>query len=229
MLQNRTLTQDLYNIQESERRHLARELHDELGQWLTAIHAEAQAIESMLNGKEHKIAASVRAISGSASEMHKLIRNMLRQLRPALLDELGLADSLGELVNQWHLHHDGIACELVLEGDLNGFGENTNTTAYRVIQEALSNTAKYSQADRVSVRLRRELGETPDADALSLRIEDNGKGFDPDKASKGLGLLGMRERAIAAGGEFSLCTPLGTGVCIDVRLPLNYQIERRKK
>ena len=129
MLQNRTLTQNLYSIQESERRHLARELHDELGQWLTAIHAEAQAIEGMLDDEEHKIAVSVQAISESASEMHKVIRGMLRQLRPALLDELGLADSLRELVNQWHLHHGGIACELLLEGNLDGFGENTKITA----------------------------------------------------------------------------------------------------
>ncbi|CAG0937976.1 Signal transduction histidine-protein kinase/phosphatase UhpB [Gallionellaceae bacterium] len=229
MLQNRTLTQNLYSIQESERRHLARELHDELGQWLTAIHAEAQAIGGMLDDKEHKIAASVQAISESASEMHRVIRGMLRQLRPALLDELGLADSLRELVNQWHLHHGGIACELVLEGDLDGFGENTNITAYRIIQEALSNIAKYAEADQVSVQLRREAGETQDSDAMLLCVEDNGKGFDPDHVSKGLGLLGMRERAIAAGGEFFLFNTPGLGVRIDVRLPLNYQIERRRK
>ncbi|TAN80076.1 MAG: PAS domain S-box protein, partial [Gallionella sp.] len=229
MLQNRTLMHNLYGIQEGERRHLARELHDEVGQWLTAIHAEAQAIGSMLGGKEHEIAASVRAINDSASEMHNVIHNMLRKLRPALLDELGLADSLRELVNQWQLHHHGIACDLVLEGDIDDFGENTNITAYRIIQEALSNIAKYAQADRISVRVRREPGETPGLDALLLCVEDNGKGFDPDQPSKGFGLLGMRERAIAAGGEFSLCNTPGTGVCIDVRLPLNYQIERRKK
>lgn len=229
MLQNRMLTQNLYSIQEGERRHLARELHDELGQWLTAIHAEAQAIEGMLDGKEHKIAASVQAISESAGEMHKVIRNMLHQLRPALLDELGLADSLRELVNQWHSHHGSISCALVMEGDLNGFGENTNITAYRIIQEALSNIAKYAEADRVAVKLWREPGETPDADVLVLSVEDNGKGFDPDRLSKGFGLLGMRERAIAAGGKFSLLNNPGMGVRINVSLPLNYQTERRKK
>ena len=161
--------------------------------------------------------------------MHKVIRGMLRQLRPALLDELGLVDSLRELVNQWHAHHGGVACELVLEGDLDGFSETTNITAYRIIQEALTNVAKYARAEHVLVRLRREPGETPDADMLSLCVEDNGKGFDPDQVTEGLGLLGMRERAIAAGGEFSLHNPPGSGVHIDVRLPLNYTIERRKK
>lgn len=229
MLQNRTLTQNLFSLQESERRHLARELHDELGQWLTAIHAEAQAIESMLDDREYRIRASAQAISESASEMHKVIRNLLRQLRPALLDELGLGDSLRELVNQWCAHNVVVACELVLEGGLDGFGENTNITAYRIIQEALSNIAKYAAADRVSVRVWREAGATPNLDALALCVEDNGKGFDPDQVSKGFGLLGMRERAIAVGGEFNLINTLGLGVRIEARLPLNYQIERRRK
>lgn len=229
ILQNRTLTQNLYSLQESERRHLARELHDELGQWLTAIHAEAQAIESMLGDDEYKARSSAQAISESASEMHKVIRNMLRQLRPALLDELGLADSLRELVNQWYAHNGGVACELALEGDLDGFAENTNITAYRIIQEALSNIAKYAGANRVSVRVWREAGETPGLDALVLCVEDNGKGFDPDQVTKGLGLLGMRERAIAVGGEFFLVNTSGLGVRIEARLPLNYQIERRRK
>jgi PAS domain S-box-containing protein len=226
--QNRALTQQLFSIQESERRHLARELHDELGQWLTAIHAEAQAIDSMLD-KEHRIEASAKAISNSASQMHIVIRDMLRKLRPALLDELGLADSLRELVSQWKEHNPGIASELVLEGNLDGFGENVNITLYRIIQEALSNAANYSHADRVSVRLCHDSGEAPESDTVSLCVEDNGRGFDPEQVSKGLGLLGMRERAIAAGGSFSLSNTPGQGVRIDVRLPLHHQMERRKK
>ena len=228
MQQNRALTQNLYSIQENERHHLARELHDELGQWLTAIHAEAQAIEGMLD-RDHKIAESVRAINSNANEMHHVIRNMLHKLRPPLLDELGLGDSLRELVDQWRSSHPGIACDLSLEGNINGFGETTSITAYRIVQEALTNIAKHAHADRASVRLHREPGEIPGSDALLLCLEDNGKGFDPDQACKGFGLLGMRERVIAAGGEYSLRNIPDQGVCIDVRLPLNCQIERRKK
>jgi PAS domain S-box-containing protein len=228
MQQNRMLTQNLFSVQESERRHLARELHDELGQWLTAIHAEAQAIESMLD-REHKIEASVLAISNSASKMHTVIRDMLSQLRPALLDELGLADSLRELVDQWKKRHPGISSELVLEGNLSGFNENVNITVYRIVQEALSNASNYADADQVSVWVRHEAGATPDTDAVSLCVEDNGKGFDPEHASKGLGLLGMRERAIAAGGDFALRSAPGMGAHIEVHLPLNYKIERRRK
>lgn len=228
MQQNRMLTQNLFSVQESERRRLARELHDELGQWLTAIHAEAQAIENMLD-EGNKMEESVLAINNSASKMHTVIRDMLSQLRPALLDELGLADSLRELVDQWKKHHPGVASELVLEGNLNGLSENVNITIYRIIQEALSNASNYADPGQVSVRVMRETGATPDDGIVSLCVEDNGKGFDPEHTSKGLGLLGMRERAIAAGGEFSLRSNPGQGARIEVRLPLNYRIERRKK
>lgn len=228
MQQNRMLTQNLFSMQESERRLLARELHDELGQWLTAIHAEAQAIENMLD-EGHKIEASVLAINNSASKMHSVIRDMLSQLRPALLDELGLADSLCELVDQWKKHHPGIASELVLEGNLNGLSENVNITIYRIVQEALSNASNYANPDHVSVWVRREAAAMPHADVVSLCVEDNGQGFEPKQIAKGLGLLGMRERAIAAGGEFALHSAPGAGVRIEVRLPLNYQMERRKK
>ncbi len=228
LLQNRTLTQNLYSVQETERCHLARELHDELGQWLTAIHAEAQAILCMSHG-ESTVRASVQAISESAKEMHEVIRGMLRHLRPALLDELGLADSLRELTNKWCLHNPGIIFEFALEGDLNGLGENINITVYRIIQEALTNICCHAQAKHVSVCLSRESGATPDADAVFLRVTDDGKGFDTNQAFNGFGLLGIRERAIAAGGAFSSFSTPGHGVRIDVRLPLRYQLERRKK
>ncbi len=218
LLQNRTLTQGLFNVQEDERRYLARELHDELGQWLTAIHAEAQAIDSM-NSKEAGIAASARAISTCASKMHIVIRGMLRQLRPALLDELGLEESLRELVNQWKQHHPGVASELVLQGNLSKLGENVNITLYRIVQEALSNISRYAEADQVYVNLCLEPGSASDGNIVSLCVKDNGKGFDVEHTQKGLGSLGMRERVIAAGGEFSLCSTPGLGVSIHARLP----------
>ena len=228
LLQNRTLTQNLYRIQETERCHLARELHDELGQWLTAIHAEAQTI-LCVSDRESTARASGQAISESAKEMHEVIHGMLRHLRPALLDELGLADSLRELTNKWCLHNPDIIFELVLEGELNGLIENINITVYRIIQEALTNICSHALAKHVSVCLRREPGVTPDAEAVFLSVTDDGKGFDPNQAFNGFGLLGIRERAIAAGGELSSFSTPGHGVRIDVRLPLKHQLERRKK
>ncbi|MEO6421952.1 MAG: PAS domain-containing protein [Candidatus Nitrotoga sp.] len=228
LLQNRKLTQNLYSIQENERCHLARELHDELGQWLTAINAEAQAILIVHDG-ESTVRASAQAISESAKEMYEVIHCMLRHLRPALLDELGLTESLHELTNKWSLHNPGINFEFALEGDLNGLNESINITVYRIIQEALTNICSHALAKRVSVCLNREPGLTPDSEAVVLRITDNGKGFDTNQTCNGFGLLGIRERAIAAGGEFSSFSAPGHGVRIDVRLPLKYQLERRKQ
>ena len=161
--------------------------------------------------------------------MHEVIRGMLRHLRPALLDELGLADSLRELTNKWCLHNPNIIFEFALEGNLNGLSENINVTVYRIIQEALTNICNHALAKHVSVCLSLEPGETPDAAAVFLRITDDGKGFDPNQAFNGFGLLGIRERAIAAGGVFSSFSAPGRGVRIDVRLPLKYQLERRKR
>lgn len=228
LLQNRTLTQNLYSMQETERCHLARELHDELGQWLTAIHAEAQAI-LCVSDRESAARASGQVISESAKEMHEVIHGMLRHLRPVLLDELGLADSLRELTNKWCLHNPEIIFELVIENELVGLSENINITVYRIIQEALTNICSHAMAKHVSVCLRREPGVAPDAEELSLRITDDGKGFDPSQALNGFGLLGIRERVIAVGGEFSSFSAPGHGVRIDVRLPLKCKLERRKQ
>ena len=145
------------------------------------------------------------------------------------MDELGLADSLRELTNKWCLHNPDINFEFVLEGDLNGLSENINITVYRIIQEALTNICSHALAKHVSVCLRRELGVTLDVEAVILRVTDDGKGFDPNQVFNGFGLLGIRERAIAAGGELSSFSTPGHGVRIDVRLPLKHQLERRKQ
>ena len=250
--ENRQLTQSLFKVQEEERRHLARELHDELGQWLTAIFAEAKAIANSVS-QDSAIYTGAQAISESVGKMHDAVHDLLHQLRPALLDMLGLADSLRELKKQWCSHHPETRCELVLEGEFGGLDETINITVYRIVQEALSNVGSHAHASRVQVRLTREQSEAPadnaplldmeDAlfpsvlsvlpatDTLWLSVEDNGRGYNPDQQSGGLGLLGMRERVIAAGGEFTSRSAPGHGTHIDVRLPLKQpeQSERRRK
>jgi PAS domain S-box-containing protein len=239
--ENRLLTQSMFKIQEVERRHLARELHDELGQWLTAISAEARAISNCVS-KDSSIYAGTEAIAESAGKMNEVIHDLLHQLRPALLDMLGLVDSLCELKKQWCAHHPQTSCELVHEGELEGLSEMVNITVYRIVQEALNNIGSHAHASRVVVRLRREQGNAPAAngplpnmedalfsmvssaapvtDTLWLSVEDNGRGYNPGQQSGRLGLLGMRERAIAAGGEFTTHSAPGHGTHIAVRLPL---------
>lgn len=215
--ENRRLTRRLFNAQELESRHLSRELHDELGQWLTAIQADAQSIHCVSRKKPDTCATchdSAQAIVSGADQIHQVVRRILRRLRPVALDQLGLADSLEEIVGQWRTHHPDVSCELTLEGALNDLNEVTNITLYRTIQTALTNISSHADASQVSINLRRE------PDHILLSVADNGQGMNMHPPSLGLGLLGMRERAIAADGEFSFTSKPGQGLRIDVKLPL---------
>jgi two-component system nitrate/nitrite sensor histidine kinase NarX/two-component system sensor histidine kinase UhpB len=224
--QNRALAQRMFSVQEAERRELARELHDEVGQWLTAIQAHTEAIRSRAAAAaDRRLLRSAVSISDSAGELHRVIRQMLRRLRPSLLDALGLAESLRELTARWRESHPQIHCDLELQGDLSAVSDSLAITAFRIVQEALTNVAKHAQARRVAVRLQ---CEAP-AGTLVLSVEDDGRGLRPSvdpqsdrlpAALGGLGVLGMRERVIAASGEFSLHSAPGQGVRILARLPL---------
>ncbi|MDD5297140.1 MAG: PAS domain-containing protein [Rhodocyclaceae bacterium] len=219
LAENRRLTQRTFKLLEQERRHLARELHDELGQWLAAIQAEAESLRlGRSTGQDAQALASAQAISESAAEVNRVIRRLVGELRPALLDSLGLADSLRDMVSQWQKHRPGVRCELFLEDGLEGMGESLNITAYRIVQEGLTNVAKHAQASRVRISLRRVTDEQ--GAALILFLENDGKPLSPGDAHRGMGLLGMRERAAAVGGEFDLSSPPGGGVRIEARLPI---------
>lgn len=226
--QNRLLTRQMFSLQEAERRHLARELHDELGQWLTAIQAEAEAIcSSSGSEREPGICANARAIGKSATEIQGVIRRILRRLRPSLLDALGLTESLQELAIQWRQHHPKIVYDLELDGNLDNLPESLNITLYRIVQEALTNVANHAKASHIKVWLRRIAGEAATPEHLLLTVQDDGIGMDPSLPFKGLGMLGMRERVIASGGEFMSSSAPGQGVCIEIRLPLVTQEEEK--
>lgn len=214
--ENRRLTRRMFAVQEKERRHLSRELHDELGQWLTAIQAEAQTINTMACTKKENSHCqdSTQSIINSTTQVHQVLRRILRRLRPSMLDQLGLADSLREMVGQWRRHHPDIACDLVLDDALEGLDETLNITLYRAVQEALTNISSHADAGRVTISVRRA------PDTVLLSVEDNGRGMDMHLPRQGLGLLGMRERVIAAEGEFVLHSMPGQGLRIDIGLPL---------
>jgi PAS domain S-box-containing protein len=210
--QNRLLTASMLNTLEMERRHISRELHDELGQWLTAIAAEAEAIIAAEG--DTRARKNAQAISDTVVRMHESIRKIVRRLRPSLLDALGLADSLGEMVGDWQARHPATRCELLLEGDLAGFGEALNICIYRVVQEALSNVAKHARAGSVRVRVARAQGE------IFLSVADDGAGMDLNAAPAGVGLMGMRERVVANGGRFVVKSGDSGGVSVVVGLPV---------
>ncbi len=207
--------QGTFSLMEQERRHLAQELHDELGQWLAVIQAETEFLvrNAQAKGDERGL-ASAQAIGNGAREISAVIRRVVGNLRPPLLDVLGLADSLDELVSRWRQRPPGIPCQLAMSGRLDDLGEDLNICLYRITQEALTNVAKHAQAGQVRVTLERQDQE------VSLCIENDGRPLAPDDAHRGQGLLGMGERAAALGGVFQALPREEGGTLIRVRLPL---------
>lgn len=219
LIENRRLMQNLFSVQEKERRYIARELHDELSQWISAIYAEAETICNSIN-KTSVAYLSAQSISECTQKMHHVIRRMLYELRPPLLDAVGLKGALLELKKQWVTNHNNISLEYNLMGEFDTLDEEITITLYRIIQESLNNICTHSNATIAQLDLRRETDADSAADALILKVRDNGKGYDTQQMSPGIGILGMRERAVAAGGEFSVRSLPNDGTEIYAKLPI---------
>lgn len=219
--QNRALTQQLFTIQEEDRRLLARELHDELGQWLTAIALHSQILNNRCTQDDKPIRECADVILYSSKQIQNHFQTLLSQLRPSLLDELGLLESLQELVNQWQHRHPDTLCDFTTELPEHGFGDPIDISLYRLIQESLNNIAKHAVASHVAIKLWVTTEGQAETSRIHLTIEDDGKGMDALPPQQGIGLHGMRERVIALGGEFVLDSQPGKGTHIAISLPAN--------
>lgn len=208
------LSRRLVEVQEAERTHIARELHDEIGQNLTGLKLTLGAIPRLAEaGKERNLKLAMDL----TTELMGQVRTMSLNLRPGMLDDLGLLPAL-----QWHLDRyttqTGVCVEFEEEGLRDRrFNRNSETAAYRIVQEALTNVARYAdtKAARVRVRIVR--------DKLHLSIVDQGKGFEPEEvlaAGRSNGLAGMRERALLLGGTFGIQSSPGAGTRLMAELPL---------
>jgi signal transduction histidine kinase len=217
--QNRQLAQQLIRLQEQERRNLARELHDELGQCCVAIKVNASSIAHDTRDRLETAHACARAIGETADHLQDVVRSMLRRLRPMGLDELGLAACLEVLTASWSERH-GTACVLAADGVLDGLDEATNIAIYRTVQESLTNIAKHARANRVAVSIHRPAAVAPDGDRVTLRIDDDGDGICAGGIGEGLGVLGMSERVHALGGRLSVTAAPSGGTRVDAVLPL---------
>jgi two-component system sensor histidine kinase UhpB len=209
--ENRQLNKRLLSVQESERRHLSRELHDELGQSISAIKAMAVTLRQRSDDKPE----GANAIIGVCNQMYGVVRDMMNRLRPVALEELGLVTALERLVDGWNDHQEECFAALQIDGDFDAIDEDTAITLYRIVQEALTNVAKHAAAEKVEIRIARE-GD----DNIAIHIEDNGRGFDRDDRHKGMGLLGMRERVEALNGKISLASEPDRGVSIEISIPI---------
>ena len=214
--ENRQLTHLIQRHIEDERRSLARELHDELGQYVTAIKTFAVGIANKAEEKMPDIASNAQTIVSAANHIYDGMHNIIRQLRPGSLDNLGLSETLRDMVDNYQKHHPDLKMNLQMQGDVNSFGESVNINVYRVIQESVNNALKHANADWIDIRLDEiETGE------LQLTIKDNGKGMDFCKVdqSRHFGLLGMRERAQALNGTFSIDSAPDEGTTIRINIP----------
>jgi len=217
----RRLAKSIVNVQEEERRHLARELHDHLGQILTGLQF---MLESAKNQEGETQKASMEEIQKTVGDLIGQIREMSLNLRPSMLDDMGLLPTL-----QWHIERfeaqTGMHITLESHKIQKRFSAEVEITAYRIIQEALTNAARHAHVKEVFV------GLVIQDDALWIEILDQGAGFDAstDTAKQTSGLGGMRERASLAGGYMVIESFINQGTQIVVVLPLTDKpLERRK-
>ena len=208
------LSARLVSAQEEERRSISRELHDEVGQSLSALLMEAGNAAAAANvpADAAHVRQHVDSIKKLAEASVNIIRNMTLLLRPSMLDDFGLVPAL-----EWQAREvskrTGIRVQVTAADSAGELPDDLKTCIYRVVQEALHNCARHAQARSVRVVVRQE------GSRINLSVEDDGRGFDARRV-RGLGLVGMEERVRHLGGEFHIVSTPGTGTKVDVELPL---------
>ncbi|MDD5463144.1 MAG: histidine kinase [Methylococcales bacterium] len=215
LVERQKLSVRLINLQEEERRYLARELHDEFGQCLAAINAVAASIAHTADQQCPVLVDEADHISRISQHMMNSVRELLRRLRPAELDELGLAASLKSLVSGWNTRSGGkIHYQLGITGDCS-LPEPLAVTLFRIIQECLTNITKHSAATNASVSL------AITADAVALTVKDNGNATELSFSDgPGIGLLGIRERVTVLHGQLTLAIAQPHGLIVEAWLPI---------
>ena len=213
---NRQLTAIIQDHIEDERRSLARELHDELGQYVSAIKIFAQNITNRSKGKDNDIQESSISVTAAANQIYDGMHNIIRKLRPGSLDNLGLKDTLKDLVASWQKQHKGLDIILIADANLDNLGEAININVYRIIQEAMNNCLKHADATKVNILI-----EIKNKN-LFLEFSDNGVGFNKSILSKTkqFGLVGIQERVNSLRGRFELITKKNKGTILKFYIPI---------
>jgi len=218
LAENRELTQTIQARIELERADISRELHDELGQQVTAIKSVGLAIAQRTADTDPSIAQSARLVMQCADQIYDGMHRMIAKLRPLALDQFGLYDALRDLLADCQMQHPELTICATLPDGLNVPDDALATAVYRIVQEALTNALRHAQASRLEVSV--SLG----TDELLLEVRDNGCGKVCQFQSRGhFGVSGMRERVQTLNGHFSLLQREPNGVEIQVRLPFSKQ------
>jgi signal transduction histidine kinase len=216
--QLRQLAARIQTAREEERAALAREIHDELGQTLTAIKLDlARAIDAMRADQVTlTVVDRLQSLVGLVEISLQTVKRITTTLRPPALDHLGLPEAIrGEAL--MFRARTGLRCHVRADKDVTALGAEQQTALFRIFQEALTNVVRHARASAVSVTLAERRGE------FELRIRDNGRGVTEAQSTdpRAIGLLGMRERAALVGGTFHIAGRPGKGTTIVVRVPLD--------
>jgi signal transduction histidine kinase/putative methionine-R-sulfoxide reductase with GAF domain len=212
--QLRALSGHLRAVQEEERARIAREVHDELGQALTALKIDLAWIAQRLGGEQGDLQTKIQAMTHLVDETVQAVRRIATELRPGLLDHLGLVAALEWQVREFQ-ERTGLTCEFKKNPENLVVDAARATTVFRICQEALTNVARHAQATKVDISLRMA------GRKLVLKVRDNGRGISEDAVAdpQSVGLLGMRERVLSWGGEVQIQGVEGKGTVVTVHLP----------
>ena len=210
LAENRRLGRQAVELQEAERRALAREMHDELGQYLVAIRMDATAIRDGANSNRENVCDAAAMIVRHVDHAQSAVRDIIGRLRPAGLDELGLAAALENCVEEWRRRLAGVDVELLVQGDLDNLGEDISLVLYRLTQESLTNAFRHAAAARMRIMLTEDQ-EPAGVRTITFAAEDDGCGTTMPPNGRGFGLAGMRERVQSLGGDFVVDSSPGAG------------------
>ncbi len=214
--QLRALTTYLQYVREEERTRIAREVHDELGQALTGLKLDMSWLASKMGKNAKPVQAKVKTMVDHIDETIQTVRRIATELRPGILDSLGLVAAMEWQANEFQ-SRTGIPCVVTTTIADTIWDQDITTVFFRIYQETLTNIIRHAKATRVDVRIDEEEGH------LVMSVHDNGRGISEDEmaSTRSLGLVGMRERAMLIGGELTLHGAPGKGTTVTLRVPLN--------
>jgi signal transduction histidine kinase len=212
--QMRELSQQLVATQEEERRKLSRELHDHVGQMLTALRMELGRIDRVRGGAEPRLGSAVAECRQLVDDMVRTVRDLALGLRPSMLDDFGLQPALEWQVRDF-TRRSNVSVDLSVTGSLDNLTDQHRTCVYRVVQEALTNCVRHARATHINIDVRAH------SDTLEVTVSDDGIGVDPSRRVAGLGLRGIEERVRELAGSVNLRSAAGKGATLSIRLPIS--------
>ncbi len=215
--QLRALSIHLESVREEERLHIAREIHDEFSQKLSAVKIDVGLIYKQLTNKNAELNISqmkkeLKSIYSTIEQIFSSVRHLLKKIRPELLEELGLLEALSFFIREYE-ERSGIKCNLIYSLESDPKDLNLSIQIYRIIQESLTNVLRHAGADAVDINISQLNNH------IELNLHDNGMGFESDEAERGFGILGMKERAVSVGGNLDVFSSPNGGTLVKAAFP----------